>query len=121
MKQNAQPLAYTIGSGNVFFDLGLPNPEEHLLKARCAYALYDLIKKRGWTEGEAAQTLEVSVESVSAITRGHFDDVTLEQMMSFLKTLGCRIRFTISSEADSYQTSVEIRERKLEDVYETTK
>jgi predicted XRE-type DNA-binding protein len=37
------------GSGNVFADLGLPNPEERLLKASIVAQLHRLIKQRGLT------------------------------------------------------------------------
>ncbi len=34
-------------SGNVFADLSLPNPEEHLVKATIALAISQAIEKRG--------------------------------------------------------------------------
>jgi len=38
--------AHEIGSGNIFADLGLPNAEEHQLKAALVVQLSRLIKKR---------------------------------------------------------------------------
>jgi len=35
------------GSGNVFADLGLPNPEQTLLKARLTVQIYKIVKERG--------------------------------------------------------------------------
>ncbi len=43
------------GSGNVFADLGLPNPEERLLKANIVNELHRLIKERGLTQVKAAK------------------------------------------------------------------
>ena len=39
----------TIGSGNVFADLGLPNPEERLVKAQLSRQIYICIKERNLT------------------------------------------------------------------------
>ena len=38
------------GNGNVFADLGLPNPEQELLKAQLTLEIYAIIKKRGLTQ-----------------------------------------------------------------------
>jgi hypothetical protein len=32
-------IGYEVGSGNVFADLGLPNAEEHLIKAQLVYKI----------------------------------------------------------------------------------
>ena len=37
------------GSGNIFADLGLPNPEQELLKARLTLQIYKIVKARGLT------------------------------------------------------------------------
>ena len=37
-------------SGNVFADLGLPNPEQELLKTGLALQIYKIIKVRGLTQ-----------------------------------------------------------------------
>jgi hypothetical protein len=34
------------GSGNVFADLGFPNPEEHLAKAGLAMQIIEIIRQR---------------------------------------------------------------------------
>ena len=36
----------TTGSGNVFADLGLPNPEEHLVKADLVFRIGEIIRRR---------------------------------------------------------------------------
>ncbi len=46
------------GSGNVFADLGLPNPEQELLKARLTLQIYKIVKARGarwrWWRGDCS-------------------------------------------------------------------
>ncbi|MEX6509138.1 XRE family transcriptional regulator [Jiella sp. M17.18] len=54
--QNA-PIAAEIGSGNIFADLGLPDAEEHLLKAQVVVVLHRLIKARKLTQTAAAKLL----------------------------------------------------------------
>lgn len=48
--------AHEVGTGNVFADLGLPNAEEHQLKAVLVVQLKRLIADRGLTQiaGEPA-------------------------------------------------------------------
>jgi predicted XRE-type DNA-binding protein len=42
-----------VASGNVFADLGLPNPEQELLKAELTLQIYRIIKQRNLTQTEA--------------------------------------------------------------------
>ena len=49
-----------LGSGNVFADIGLPNPEQELLKARLTLQTRKIIKKRGLTQAQAGEILASS-------------------------------------------------------------
>ena len=49
----------TEGSGNVFVDLGLPNPEQELLKAQLTLQIYAILKDSGMTQVEIAKILGV--------------------------------------------------------------
>ncbi len=42
-------------TGNVFAHLGLPHPEQELLKAKLTLQIYRLIKRRDLTQAEARQ------------------------------------------------------------------
>jgi predicted XRE-type DNA-binding protein len=55
----------TVGSGNVFADLGLPNPEEMLIKAQLAKQIYLCITERQLTQVEAATILGIDQPKVS--------------------------------------------------------
>lgn len=46
------------GGGNVFADLGLPDAEELLVKARLASAITEIIKERRLTQAGAAKVQE---------------------------------------------------------------
>jgi predicted XRE-type DNA-binding protein len=86
---------YVVGSGNVFADLGIPNPEEALAKAELAHKIAELIRKRGLTQKRAAELLEVDQPKVSALVRGQLAGFSLERLMRFLLLLGQDIRITV--------------------------
>jgi predicted XRE-type DNA-binding protein len=72
------------GSGNVFADLGLPNPEERLLKANIVSELHRLIKQRGLTQVKAAKLVGIHQPDLSLLLRGDFDDYSVGRLMKML-------------------------------------
>ena len=85
----------TRGSGNVFADLGLPNPEELLAKAELAYAISRAIKERGLTQRAAAMLMGIDQPKVSHITRGRLGDFSTERLMAFLTALGRDVEIVV--------------------------
>ena len=88
-------LDYTVSSGNVFADLGLPNAEELLAKAELAHKITILIRERGLTQAQAAKLLGVDQPKVSALIRGQLTGFSIERLMRFLLAFGQDIRITI--------------------------
>jgi predicted XRE-type DNA-binding protein len=88
-------LDYTVSSGNVFADLGLPNPEEALAKAELANKIIVLIRERRLTQAQAAKLLGVDQPKVSALLRGNLIGFSLERLMRFLLRLGQDIKITV--------------------------
>jgi predicted XRE-type DNA-binding protein len=76
------------GSGNVFADLGLPNPEQELIKAQLTLRIYRLIKQRGITQAEAGKVLGIKQPHVSALMRNRAGSFSVERLMEFLTALG---------------------------------
>jgi predicted XRE-type DNA-binding protein len=72
------------GSGNGFADLGLPNPEERLLKANIVSELHRLIKERGLTQVKAVKLIGIHQPDLSLLLRGDFDDYSVERLMKML-------------------------------------
>ncbi len=91
-------ISVTHGSGNVFADMGLANPEDRLVKARLASRIYDVIEARGWTQKHAAQVLGVSQPDVSKVTRGQVKEFSVSRLLSFLTKLDNRVTITLSSD-----------------------
>ena len=82
------PKSITEGSGNVFADLGLPNPEQELMKAELTLQIYRIIKQRGITQAEAAKTLGVKQPHVSLLMRNRAGSFSVGRLMEFLTALG---------------------------------
>ena len=88
---------YTVSSGNVFADLGLPNPEEALAKAELAHKITVLIQDKGLTQVQSAKLLGIDQPKVSALIRGHLSGFSLERLMRFLLMLGQDIKITVQA------------------------
>lgn len=86
------------GSGNIFADLGLANPEERALKARLASKIYDEIRTRGWTQARAAAELGLSQPDVSRLTRGMLKGFSIERLMALLTAMDFRVSIHIEGE-----------------------
>jgi len=76
------------GSGNVFAEIGLPNPEERLAKADLAIRIAETIRARRLTQSPAAHLLRIDQPSISRLLRGQFSGFSTERLMHFLTLLG---------------------------------
>lgn len=85
----------TKGSGNVFADLGLPNPEERLAKAQLALQISEIIERRGLTQRAAAALMGIDQPKVSHILRGRLADYSTERLIGLLRALGRDIDIVI--------------------------
>lgn len=85
----------TQGSGNVFADLGLSNPDERLAKAELARAISQVIKERGLTQRDAAALMGIDQPKVSHVLRGRLADFSTERLLSFLIGLGRDIEIVV--------------------------
>ena len=85
----------TEGSGNVFADLGFPNPEREQLKARLMLQIYRLIGERKLTQAQAGEILGIKQPHVSSLMRGHSGTFSVERFMNFLTALGQDVQITV--------------------------
>jgi len=92
-----RPKDYTLSSGNVFADLGLPHPEEMLAKAELAHKISVLVSERRLTQAQTAKLLGVDQPKVSALLRGQLSGFSLERLIRFLLLLGQDIKITIQA------------------------
>ena len=77
----------TEDSGNVFADLGLPNPEQELLKAQLTLKIYTILKDHGMTQVEIAKILHVRQPQVSLLMRNRAGNFSVGRLMEFLTVL----------------------------------
>src|SRR5258708_27077318 len=75
-------------SGNVFADLGLPNPEQEQLKARLTLQIYRIIKARKLTQAQAGNIIGIAQPRVSMLMRNRSGNFSVERLMTFLTALG---------------------------------
>lgn len=85
----------TEGSGNVFADLGLPNPEQELLKAQLALQIYSILKDSGKTQAEIAKILRVRQPQVSLLMRNRAGNFSIARLMEFLIALRQDVEITV--------------------------
>lgn len=94
-RTGARTTRVTSGSGNVFADLGLSNPDERLAKAELARAIGRAIEERGLTQREAAALMGIDQPKVSHVLRGRLADFSTERLMSFLMALGRDVEIVV--------------------------
>jgi predicted XRE-type DNA-binding protein len=79
---------FDLGTDNIFADLGLPNPEEELAKAKLATEIFHIIKQKKLTQVKAAGLLGVDQAKVSALMTGKLSGFSMERLFRFLNDLG---------------------------------
>jgi predicted XRE-type DNA-binding protein len=89
MKKTIPDDTVTVGSGNVFADMGFGPKEaaELKVKAQLALRIYDRIKELGLTQVKAAEQLGVSQPEVSKLMNGRHTRFSVEKLMALLNAL----------------------------------
>jgi predicted XRE-type DNA-binding protein len=85
------------GSGNVFADIGLPNPEERLAKADLALRIASALRARRLTQARAARILKIDQPKVSRLLRGRLSGFSTERLMHFLTLLGRDVEIVVKT------------------------
>ena len=94
------------GTGNVFADLGVANPEEHKLKAELVRKLAEVMKARGLNQTEAASLTGISQPDLSKILRGRFRDVSASRLMRALTHLDSEIEIVVRNDGREIGESI---------------
>ena len=89
------PIVVEQGSGNVFADLGLPNPHLALVKAELVQRIRDLIAERKLSQVKAAELLGLDQPKVSALVRGRVEGYSIDRLFKFLNALGQQVEITV--------------------------
>jgi predicted XRE-type DNA-binding protein len=98
-KREAKDMGVTPSSGNVFADLGLPEPEEELTKAQLASHIRQILKRRRLTQAAAAELMGIDQPKVSALLNGRLANFSSERLMRLLTALGHDVESAVSPRA----------------------
>ena len=83
-------------SGNVFADLGVPNTDIALAKAKLVQRIRDIIAAHKLTQSRAAELLGLDQPKVSALVHGRVAGYSLDRLFRFLAALGQQIEISVS-------------------------
>jgi predicted XRE-type DNA-binding protein len=78
----------TLGSGNVFADLGLPDADSLKIKSGLVIEITRAIRKLGLTQTDAAARMGIAQAKVSRMMRGDFANLSERKLMDCLNRLG---------------------------------
>ena len=90
-----KPCPIERGSGNVFVDLGLPNPDLALAKDEHVRHIRELLAERKLTQANAAELLGIDQPKVSALVRGRVEGYSIDRLIRFLNALGQRVEISV--------------------------
>ena len=93
-------IEHDIGSNNIFADIGLPNAEEHMVKAKLVLKIDTLMRASDLKQIEAARLFGVKQPDVSKMLRGDFRQFSVERLMRFLVALGQDVEIVVTPHRD---------------------
>jgi predicted XRE-type DNA-binding protein len=85
----------TPSSGNVFADLGFPEPEEELTRAQLASRIQQIIRQQRLTQVAAARLMGVDQPKVSALLNGRLGNFSSARLMRLLTALGQDVEIVV--------------------------
>ena len=88
---------FETGSSNVFADLGLPNPEERLLKAQLMHAINTEMRRRELTQEQAAELVGLAQSDLSRIAHGRGSGFSTDRLIAVLRHLGRDVEIIVST------------------------
>jgi predicted XRE-type DNA-binding protein len=100
------------GSGNVFADLAIPNPDLALAKAVLVGRIRNLIAERELTQAKAAKLLGIDQPKVSALVRGRVEGYSIDRLFRFLNALGQRVQITVEPDVKNARSRERGRARR---------
>lgn len=99
-----------LGSGNVFADLGLPNPDEELLKAKLVAKIAEVIEKRQMTQAQAGEVMGIPQPKVSELCNGRIETYSVERLYRLLTRVGVGVSVVLEEQPDWSRGRVDVVE-----------
>ena len=88
-------VAVRVGKGSVYQDLGYPDADQMLVKAKLVTRIADIIKAEGMTQVQAAERLSITQPMLSNILRGQFRGMSERRLMDCLTRLGKDVQIVV--------------------------
>lgn len=96
MKKTRSGIEYEVTTGNVFADLGLPDPEVSEMKTRVALEIQRRVKERKLTQARVAALTKLSQPNVSALMNMRLQGFSLERLIETAGSLGSRVELQVN-------------------------
>lgn len=93
----------TRGGDNIFADLGLPNADEHLLKAQMAIFIGRRIEQLDLTQQAAAKRMGLRQPDVSNLLRGRLEGFSLERLLGCVRALSSDVEIKFKRRNDAHE------------------
>ena len=97
--ERVEPVEF--GIGNVFADLGLPDPDERHLRVQLAVRLNDLLKAEGLTQAAAAKLLGIAQPHVSELKNYKLSRFSSERLLHYITLLNRDVEIFIRPRTNS--------------------
>ena len=97
VRKQMTEIPVTASSGNVFADIGLPDPDEELTKAQLASQIRQVIRRRRLTQVAAASLMGIDQPKVSALLNGRLGNFSSERLMRLLTALGQDVEIMVKT------------------------
>lgn len=96
MRKKMEKLEVVRGSGNIFRDFGVKNPDLHQWKALLAAAIIKQMDREGLTVRAAHARTGIAAADFSRIRNASLRRFTVDRLMRILDRLGNRVEVRIS-------------------------
>ncbi|HYJ40974.1 MAG TPA: helix-turn-helix transcriptional regulator [Steroidobacteraceae bacterium] len=96
-KKRSSKRDHETGSGNVYADLALADPEAMLVKAKLVTRIAELLASRDFTQTEGAALLGIPQPKLSNLLNGRFRGFSERKLMDFLTRLGSDVEIVVRS------------------------
>jgi predicted XRE-type DNA-binding protein len=97
MPRTSTTVAREKSRGNVFADLGMPLPEQELVKACLTLQIYRSIRSRRLTPAQTGEILGLKQPQVSLLMCNRSGNVSVERLMDLLPALGHDVEVRVTS------------------------
>ena len=98
MKEKIDGIEFERSTGNVFADLGLPKPEDRLIKSNLTALITKEISQRNLKQSEVGELVGLNQADVSRLLRGRVNRFSVERLFEILNRLGYTVELRITHE-----------------------